>query len=58
MTELLQFANFRMKELKTFLDYLDGLFNDFEMEKRSKKVFDETAKSFKIKLEKVHKYLF
>lgn len=44
-----------MFELKTFLDYLDSLLNDFEMEKRSKKVFDETAKSFKIKLEKVNK---
>lgn len=44
-----------MFELKTFLDYLDGLLNDFEMEKRSKKVFDETAKVFKVKLEKVNK---
>lgn len=44
-----------MFELKTFLDYLDGLFDDFEMEKRSKKIFDETAKSFKIKLEKVNR---
>lgn len=44
-----------MFELKTFLDYLDGLLNDFEMEKRSKKVFDETAKVFKIKIEKVNK---
>ena len=44
-----------MFELKTFLDYLDGLLNDFEMEKRSKKVFDETAKVFKTKIEKVNK---
>ena len=44
-----------MFELKTFLDYLDGLLNDFEMEKRAKKVFDETAKVFKIKIEKVNK---
>lgn len=44
-----------MFELKTFLDYLDNLLNDFEIEKRSKKVFDETAKAFKIKLEKVNK---
>ena len=43
-----------MFELKTFLDYLDNLFNDFDMEKRSKKVFDETAKSFKTKLQKVN----
>ena len=44
-----------MFELKTFLDYLDNLFNDFELEKRSKKIFDETAKVFKVKLEKVNK---
>lgn len=43
-----------MFELKTFLDYLDNLFADFEREKRSKKTFDETAKSFKIKLQKVN----
>ncbi len=39
-----------MFELKTFLDYFDNLLNDFEIEKRSKKVFDETAQSFKTKL--------
>lgn len=44
-----------MFELKTFLDYLDTILNDFEMEKRSKKTFDETAKVFKVKLEKVNK---
>lgn len=44
-----------MFELKTFLDYLDGLLNDFEMEKRAKKIFDETAKVFKAKIEKVNK---
>ena len=43
-----------MFELKTFLDYLDNLFNDFDLEKRSKKVFDEVARSFKIKLQKVN----
>lgn len=43
-----------MFELKTFLDYLDNLFNDFDLEKRSKKVFDETARSFKVKLQKVN----
>lgn len=43
-----------MFELKTFLDYLDGLYNDFDLEKRSKKVFDEIAKSFKVKLQKVN----
>lgn len=43
-----------MFELKTFLDYLDNLFNDFDLEKHSKKVFDETARSFKVKLQKVN----
>lgn len=43
-----------MFELKTFLDYFDNLLNDFEIEKRSKKVFDEMAKSFKTKLIKVN----
>lgn len=42
-------------ELKTFLDYLDSLYTDFDVEKRSKKIFDETARNFKIKLEKVNK---
>lgn len=44
-----------MFELKTFLDYIDTLFTDFEIEKKSKKTFDDTAKSFKIKLQKVNK---
>ena len=44
-----------MFELKTFLDYLDNLFTDFELEKKSKKEFDETAKTFKVKLQKVNK---
>ena len=44
-----------MFELKTFLDYLDNLFTDFEIEKKSKKLFDETAKAFKIKLQKVNR---
>ena len=44
-----------MFELKTFLDYLDNLFTDFEVEKKSKKLFDETAKAFKIKLQKVNR---
>ena len=44
-----------MFELKTFLDYLDGLLNDFDKEKRAKRSFDEIAKSFKQKLERVNK---
>ena len=44
-----------MFELKTFLDYLDSLFTDFEIEKKSKKLFDETARGFKSKLQKVNR---
>lgn len=44
-----------MFELKTFLDYLDNLLNDFEVEKRSKKLFDEIAREFKNKITKVNK---
>ena len=44
-----------MFELKTFLDYLDNLFTDFEIEKKSKKLFDETARGFKSKLQKVNR---
>ncbi len=44
-----------MFELKTFLDYLDNLLNDFENEKRSKRVFDELARTFKEKIIKVNK---
>ncbi len=44
-----------MFELKTFLDYLDNLFTDFEIEKKSKKLFDETARAFKIKLQKINR---
>lgn len=43
-----------MFEVKTFLDYLDNLLNDFEIEKRSRKVFDETAKNFKNKVTKIN----
>ncbi len=44
-----------MFELKTFLSYLDNLMTDFDNEKRSRKIFDETAKTFKYKIEKVNK---
>ncbi len=43
-----------MFELKTFLDYLDNLLNDFEIEKRSRRVFDEMANSFKTKITKIN----
>ena len=44
-----------MFELKTFLDYLDNLLNDFDIEKRNKKIFDEIANEFKLKITKVNK---
>ncbi len=44
-----------MLELKTYLDYLDNLLNDFEIEKRSKKIFDEEARTFKNKISKINK---
>lgn len=43
-----------MLELKTFLQYLDSLFNEFSHEKRSRKIFDETTKSFKEKIIKIN----
>ncbi len=42
-------------DLKTFLDYLDHMLNDFDIEKRSKKVFDEIASLFKQKITKTNK---
>ena len=44
-----------MFELKTFLDYLDNLLNDFDLEKRARKTFDESAKIFRQKIIKVNK---
>lgn len=43
-----------MFELKTFLDYLDNLYQEFSYEKRSKKVFDETSRTFKEKIIKIN----
>lgn len=39
-------------ELKTFVNYFDNLFNDYEREKLIKKVFEENIVSFKNKLMK------
>lgn len=41
-------------EAKTFLDYLDGVLNDLDVEKRSKKLFDELANEFKEKIVKMN----
>ncbi len=44
-----------MFELKTILDYLDSLFNDFEKERLSRKVYDEIDRDFHTKLNKTRK---
>ncbi len=42
-------------ELKTIINYFDSLFNDFEIEKISKKTFNSNVKSFKAKLVRIDK---
>lgn len=42
-------------ELKTFMEYFDNLFNDFEREKLTKKVFEESIISFKTKMVKLNR---
>ncbi len=44
-----------MFELRTMLEYLDSLFNEFEKEKNSRKQYDEEVGIFNKKLEKVNK---
>ena len=44
-----------MFDLKTMLEYFDGLFIDFEKERLSKKVFEEINKDFKKKIDKTNK---
>lgn len=44
-----------MFELRTMLEYLDSLFNEFEKEKTAKKEFEEESTLFDKKLEKVNK---
>lgn len=41
-------------ELKTFLEYFDNLFNDFEREKLTRKVYEENFESFRQKLSKLN----
>ena len=43
-----------MFELKTMLEYLDSLFVDFEKERLSRKVFEETKEGFDSKLQKTN----
>jgi septation ring formation regulator len=42
-------------ELKTFMEYFDNLFNDFEREKLTKKVFEESIVIFKTKMVRLNR---
>lgn len=42
-------------ELKTILDYFDSLYNDFDKEKISKKLFDEYTRTLTIKISRLTK---
>lgn len=44
-------------ELKTFIEYFDNLFNDFEREKLIKKVFEESLVAFKSKMVKLNRIM-
>lgn len=44
-----------MFELKTILEYLDSLYNDFEKEKLSRKLYEEVSKIFENRLNKTNK---
>jgi len=44
-------------ELKTIIEYFDSVMNDFELEKRSKKVYNDTCKSVKTKIIKLEKIM-
>jgi septation ring formation regulator len=42
-------------ELKTYMEYFDNLFNDFEREKLTKRVFEESIIAFKTKMVKLNR---
>ncbi|MFA5408201.1 MAG: septation ring formation regulator EzrA [Bacilli bacterium] len=42
-------------ELKTFIEYFDNIFNDFEHEKLAKKVFEESIISYKTKMVRMNR---
>lgn len=44
-------------ELKTIINYFDSLYNDFETEKSSRKLFESNMKSFKVKLVRTNKVI-
>ncbi len=45
-------------ELRTMLDYLNSLFNDFDKEKECKDIFKENIKILKSKIEKINKVVY
>ncbi len=45
-------------ELKTMLDYFNGLYSDFDKEKESKDLYREGCKKFRHKIEKVNKVVY
>lgn len=44
-------------ELKTMIEYFDNVMNDFDLEKRSRKVYDDTCKSVIHKIKKLEKIM-
>lgn len=44
-------------ELKTMVEYFDSLMNDFDLEKRSRKVYDDTCKVVISKIKKLEKIM-
>ena len=44
-------------ELKTIVEYFDNVMNDFELEKRSRKVYDDTCKNVINKINKLEKIM-
>lgn len=44
-------------ELKTMVEYFDNVMNDFELEKRSRKVYDDTCKTVINKIKKLEKIM-
>lgn len=44
-------------ELKTMVEYFDSVMNDFDLEKRSRKVFDDTCKVVISKIKKLEKIM-
>ena len=44
-------------ELKTMVGYFDSVMNDFDLEKRSRKVYDDTCKSVISKIKKLEKIM-